>query len=1133
MEVGIGYCNDKDAISAGTKVAENAMKNGEIVSPGIVFAFCSGELDPQEFFRGLQSVVGNKVPIIGGSAFGIITNDHLSYEGYPAGAAILQSETLRHRVASVGDLHIDEKLAGRKLAEKLSDDKEANLFLIFYDPIKIPAMENAPPVMNASPPLIKGIEEILNTDIPVIGAGVVGHMELKSTYQFCGSSVRKQSVVGALLSGDFEPYYKIMHGCTPKDGIYHTITRSDGPIIYEIDGKPIVEMIDKMYGNQDWQKQIPVKRLAIGLNYGKEFDYFREGDYVNRLIVGVSPGREGVIIFEPDFEEGTKIQFMLRDSNKMIESAKKNSAMLMEQINADGKRPIFALYIDYAGRSAAFSETLTEEASEIQKVLNQYKTPLLGFYSGVEVAPLHGNSRGLHWTGVLMVLAERKDITQKTVASLEPKLKKTKEESDYYKRLAQEAGNIRLRETVELSKIITLRKEAEAALKKARDELERRVEERTAELSKTSVALKDEIAEHKRVAKELAESEEKYRTLFEDSLEAMSLTQEGKIIDVNSAWLKLHGFEHKNEVMGTDIIDIINLEDRGILTERRETWPEKKERIYQLRDMRKQGSVVDVEIHSSGISFGEKDAILTIISDITEHNRAEKALRDSEQRYRAILEDVPEMICRFLPDGTLTFVNKAYCSQLNIKREELIGQNFFQFIPDYENKKVRNHFMSLNPKSPTVTYEHQVITPDGELKWQMWTVQALFNEQGYPAEYQSLGRDFTEENLARSEKAKLEIQLQQTRKLEDIRILLGGIAQDFNNFLMGIQGRSSLMLSDTDSSHPHFVHIKGIEEYVLGAAELTKQLLGFARVEKYEKRPTDINELIKRSSEMFCRTKKELKIDTKYQANIWTVKVDQSQIEQVLFNLFRKASQAMKGVGELYLETQNIIIDRNHVSPNGMAPGKYVRISVTDTRTVMDKETQDHIFDPFFTTKEMGIGIGLGLASAYGIIKNHDGIINLQSNKDTGSTFNIYLPASEQEIIKKEHLSEEILTGSETILFVDDNDMIVDMSRQLLEKMGYTAMTAKSEKEALSIYKQSKDKIDIVILDMIMPEMGGGETYDRLKKINPQVKVLLLSGYRIDEQVSEILKRGCDGFIQKPFEMKELSRKIRGILDKK
>jgi small ligand-binding sensory domain FIST len=197
-----------------------------------------------------------------------------------------------------------------------------------------------------------------------------------------------------------------MHGCSPHNGIYHTITRSNGAIVYEVDGRPIVDLIDELYGDRNWHLQKPVKRLTIGVNYGQKFSEYNENHFVNRLIAGVLPQRDGIVLFEPDLPEGTEIIFMLRDAQEMIRSARNNSTLLMDQIMTDGVTPCCALYIDCAGRAAKFSETLTEEASEIVQTLNKFDIPLLGFYSGVEIAPLLGKSRGLDWTGILLILAQ-------------------------------------------------------------------------------------------------------------------------------------------------------------------------------------------------------------------------------------------------------------------------------------------------------------------------------------------------------------------------------------------------------------------------------------------------------------------------------------------------------------------------------------------------------------------------------------------------------------------------------------------------------------------------------------------------------------------------------------------------------
>ncbi|MBU4286732.1 MAG: response regulator, partial [Proteobacteria bacterium] len=367
-----------------------------------------------------------------------------------------------------------------------------------------------------------------------------------------------------------------------------------------------------------------------------------------------------------------------------------------------------------------------------------------------------------------------------------------------------------------------------------------------------------------------------------------------------------------------------------------------------------------------------------------------------------------------------------------------------------------------------------------------------------------------------------------------IGALSGGIAHDFNNLLMGILGHVSLLLLNTDPHHSHFERLKVIENLVQKGANLTKQLLGFARGGKYEAKPTDLNDLIKQSPEMFGRTQKNIEIHMKFQKDIWSVEVDPGQIEQVLLNIYLNAWQAMPGGGHIYLETSNVKLNEIYSKAFGVKPGNYVWISVSDTGIGIDEATRQRIFEPFFTTKEMSHGTGLGLASAYGIIKNHGGIINVYSEKGKGATFNIYLPASEKEIsITKKRSADEITKGLETILLVDDEDMIIDVGKDMLREMGYKVLVARSGEEAIEVYKKHKDIIDLVIVDMIMPRMDGGEVYDKMKEVNPDVRVLLASGYSIASQAKEILKRGCNGFIQKPFNINDLSQKIMEILEKK
>ncbi len=508
--------------------------------------------------------------------------------------------------------------------------------------------------------------------------------------------------------------------------------------------------------------------------------------------------------------------------------------------------------------------------------------------------------------------------------------------------------------------------------------------------------------------------------------------------------------------------------------------------------------------------------------EIEDRKQAEKALQKSEEKYRLLVENINDVIFQTDQNGTLTYISPVTKTLAGYDPSELIGQHFIEIIYEEDLELLAGRYEELMAGIIKPT-EYRILDKSGEPIWVRSSSTLIYENDNV------VGIQGVLTNIA--EEKKLQLQLQQAQKMESIGTLAGGIAHDFNNLLMGIQGRTSLMSMDIEPSHPHFEHLKGIEESVKSAAALTGQLLGFARGGKYETTPVDLNDIVNKNSEMFGRTKKEISIHRKNQKGIWTVAVDRTQIEQVLLNLYVNAWQAMSGTGKLFLETENVTLDEAYVKPYGVNPGRYVKISVTDTGIGMDKATQQRIFDPFFTTREKSRGTGLGLASVYGIIKNHDGIVTVQSRKGKGATFNIFLPVTEKEVVREKELAQEMVLGTESVLLMDDEKAITEVGQKLLETLGYSVFLAKNGKEAIEAYENNKGKIDIVILDMIMPEMGGGETYDRLKEIDPDIKVLLSSGYSIDGLAKTILAKGCNGFIQKPFGPKDLSTALRDILE--
>ena len=493
-----------------------------------------------------------------------------------------------------------------------------------------------------------------------------------------------------------------------------------------------------------------------------------------------------------------------------------------------------------------------------------------------------------------------------------------------------------------------------------------------------------------------------------------------------------------------------------------------------------------------------------------------KELLSSIKHLEGILENMSEGVLELTYEPKIVYANPAALSLMGIPEEKLLGSIFTDFLPDTDRDRIESLLLSHSSK-PRETYE--------DLSLVLNDKQVLLNILPVEGEEHVvvIMKDITE-------RKRMEAQLQRAHKMEAMGTLAGGIAHDFNNLLMGIQGNASIMLLDVDSTYPHHKNLKNIEILVQSGSKLTKQLLGYARKGRYEIKAINMSQLVEQTSDTFGRTRKEITIHRDFAEDLFSIEADQGQMEQLLLNLYVNAWQAMPGNGELFLKTGNTTDQDIKDKLYKPKPGKYVSLAITDTGVGMDKETQKRIFDPFFTTKEMGRGVGLGLASVYGIVKGHGGYIDVESEKGRGTTFNIYIPASGKAVTEEKELARDILKGSETVLLVDDEEMITEVAEEMLKMMGYKVFVANNSEEAVSTYLANKDKIDLIILDMIMPDVGGGKTYDLLREVDPDVKVLLCSGYSISGLATEIMERGCDGFIQKPFDIKLLSRKLREIL---
>lgn len=498
-----------------------------------------------------------------------------------------------------------------------------------------------------------------------------------------------------------------------------------------------------------------------------------------------------------------------------------------------------------------------------------------------------------------------------------------------------------------------------------------------------------------------------------------------------------------------------------------------------------------------------------------------RRLKDSEEKYRLLVENANDAIF-IIQDDRLVFANRKTWQSVGYSPEELSRVPFTDLIhPEDRDWVLSAYYHRLNGAEPDTPYSFRIMTRNrGEIWGQVNSVPILWENR--PATLNFI-RDITLQK-------KLEVQFHEAQRMEAIGTLAGGVAHDVNNMLMGIQGYVSIMLYDLSEDHPHYRKLRNIEQTVQSGSEVTRQLLGFARGGKYEVKTTDLNRLIREKTGMFEATRKELTIVEEYAQSLRPVEVDRGQIEQVLLNLYINAWQAMPKGGTLTVRTENVALDDARASEMDVSPGAYVCLEVTDTGIGMDSATRRRIFEPFFTTKERGRGTGLGLASVYGIIRNHGGAVEVFSEVGAGSTFKVCLPAIGASIHEESSERDGPITGEGTILLVDDEETLLDIGSQMLARLGYIPLTAPGGRDAVELYLARREEIDLVILDMIMPGMGGGEAYDLLKSVDPNVRVLLSSGYSRDGQAEQLLTRGCDGFIQKPFTLSVLSRKICEIL---
>ena len=519
--------------------------------------------------------------------------------------------------------------------------------------------------------------------------------------------------------------------------------------------------------------------------------------------------------------------------------------------------------------------------------------------------------------------------------------------------------------------------------------------------------------------------------------------------------------------------------------------------------------------------------------EINNHRISAENLRKSEELYTRLVNTIPEIVVRTDLDGKILFVNEFTEKLSGYKRNEVIGQNLIKFVsPDYYERARQNLLdFSGDPSSN----EYIVFKKDKSSLYVEVRGDILRNKDGKPFGRVYVSRDITEKKQAEKDREKLQEQLYQSQKMDAIGILAGGVAHDFNNMLAGIMGYTELTIKEMPPSDPLQKNLYTILDIAKRSASLTRQLLSFARKETIEPIIFDLNEAIEAILKMIRRLIGEnIELSWVPGEGRSTVFMDPSQFDQVMVNLCVNAKDAISTTGKIIIGTDTASFDEAYCASHAnFIPGEYVLLAVSDDGCGMDKETLNHIFEPFFTTKEVGQGTGMGLPTVYGIVKQNQGFINVYSELGQGTTIKIYLPLKAVTAENADISTIEEIPGSqgETILIVEDEPSLLEMNLVMLQHLGYVTLSAGTPTEAIRIFQESSSKIHLVITDVVMPEMNGRELVDQLKRIQPGIKYLFMSGYTANIIAHQgVMDKGVN-FIQKPFTLKTLATKIREVMN--
>jgi two-component system, cell cycle sensor histidine kinase and response regulator CckA len=636
-----------------------------------------------------------------------------------------------------------------------------------------------------------------------------------------------------------------------------------------------------------------------------------------------------------------------------------------------------------------------------------------------------------------------------------------------------------------------------------------------------------DVSERRRAEEALRESEEKYRATFNNAAVGIDLVDNlGRFLEVNDTLQAFLGYTQP-ELRNLTILDVTYPGDVARSAQSHEELMRGEIRKYRLekRYLRKDGSVVWADTSVSAIrdNAGQHRATVGVIVDITQRRRSDQI----RNRLATAVEQASETIEITDTEGTIIYVNPAFERTTGYSRKEAMGNNPRMLKSGQHDDRFYKRMWDTITAGNVWTGHLVNRKKDGTLFEEEVTISPIKDKTEQIVNYVAVKRDVTKEIA-------LQTQLLHAQKMEAIGTLAGGIAHDFNNLLQVTLGYSELLLQEKEPGDQEYADLQKIFQAARSGAELVQRMLTFSRKVEPKPVPLNLNRQITQVEKLLRRTiPKMIDIRMDLSDDLTKINADPAQMEQVLMNLAVNARDAISESGKLTLATRNVALDEEYCRVHvGVSPGEYVMLQVSDTGHGMNRETIEHIFEPFYTTKELGRGTGLGLAIVYGIVKQHGGHITCESEVGKGTNFSVYLPAIEPQLEPEvERNGEFPAFGTETILLVDDEEFVRDLGERILCKGGYTVLTAADGRDACLLYRQKRGKIALVILDLIMPEMGGQECLRELLKIDPEVKVLIASGYPAGTSAGETIESGAKGFVDKPFRVKEFLRLVRKVLD--